>query len=73
VLKYLCVPVTWFTVSSFITVQHIHIMSIDLKAEGAQLELAESHIVEGKTSKKGIVLRPQPTNDPNEPLVRLSL
>lgn len=30
---------------------------------------AESDIVEGKVSNKGILLRPQPTNDPNEPLV----
>lgn len=27
------------------------------------------HLEHGKTSKKGILLRPQPTNDPNEPLV----
>jgi hypothetical protein len=31
--------------------------------------MAESQIISGKRSKSGIVLRPQPTNDPNEPLV----
>lgn len=30
---------------------------------------AGGHLEHGKTSKKGILLRPQPTNDPNEPLV----
>lgn len=41
------------------------------KAEAAKAELAEFDIVQGKVSKKGVVLRPQPTNDPNEPLVSL--
>jgi hypothetical protein len=27
-------------------------------------------IVMGRMSKSGVVLRPQPTNDPNEPLVK---
>lgn len=45
------------------------IMPTDGKPEVAQAELAEYDIVQGKVSKKGIVLRPQPTNDPNEPLV----
>ncbi|KAH8891156.1 hypothetical protein GQ53DRAFT_823793 [Thozetella sp. PMI_491] len=31
-------------------------------------QFVESEIVEGKASSKGIILRPQPTNDPNEPL-----
>ncbi|KAL1853530.1 hypothetical protein Daus18300_011811 [Diaporthe australafricana] len=31
-------------------------------------EQAEADIVDGKRNKKGVVLRPQPTNDPNEPL-----
>lgn len=35
-----------------------------------QRETAEAEIVAGKTNHKGVVLRPQPTNDPNEPLVR---
>ncbi|KAF2115638.1 major facilitator superfamily domain-containing protein [Lophiotrema nucula] len=43
-------------------------MSTDGKHEIAHAELAEHDIVQGKVSKKGIVLRPQPTNDPNEPL-----
>lgn len=29
-------------------------------------------IVSNKTTKSGIILRPQPTNDPNEPLVSTS-
>lgn len=45
-------------------------MSVDAKPEAVQAELAEYDIVRGKLSKSGIVLRPQPTNDPNEPLVR---
>lgn len=36
-------------------------------------ELADQNIVEGKKSSKGVVLRPQPTNDPNEPLVSCSI
>ncbi|KAI3398678.1 hypothetical protein diail_8717 [Diaporthe ilicicola] len=31
-------------------------------------EQAEADIVDGKRNEKGIILRPQPTNDPNEPL-----
>lgn len=34
---------------------------------------AEESIVTGKMSKSGIVLRPQPSNDPNDPLVRSPL
>lgn len=34
-------------------------------------EVVESEIVEGKTNQAGVILRPQPSNDPNEPLVRL--
>lgn len=34
-----------------------------------QREVADTGVVAGKTSKRGIILRPQPTNDPNEPLV----
>jgi hypothetical protein len=33
--------------------------------------LTDLEIVDGKKSKSGIILRPQPTNDPNEPLVGL--
>jgi hypothetical protein len=33
-------------------------------------EIADENITGGKTSKSGIVLRPQPSNDPNDPLVR---
>ncbi|KAH8676273.1 major facilitator superfamily domain-containing protein [Xylariales sp. PMI_506] len=40
----------------------------DVKPQGHQGELADNQIVEGKQSKSGVVLRPQPTNDPNEPL-----
>ncbi|KAL1594441.1 hypothetical protein SLS60_010201 [Paraconiothyrium brasiliense] len=43
-------------------------MSVNLKAEVVQGELNEYNITQGKVSKSGIVLRPQPTNDPNEPL-----
>lgn len=39
------------------------------KAHGFHDEFVDENIVEGKTSKSGIVLRPQPTNDPNDPLV----
>jgi hypothetical protein len=35
-------------------------------------ELAEIELVEGKRSKKGLLLRPQPSNDPNDPLVCIS-
>ncbi|KAI0125983.1 major facilitator superfamily domain-containing protein [Xylariales sp. AK1849] len=31
-------------------------------------EVADHEIIEGKRSESGIILRPQPTNDPNEPL-----
>ena len=34
-------------------------------------ELAGENITRSKTSKSGIILRPQPSNDPNDPLVRL--
>ena len=40
------------------------------KTEVDHAEQAEYDIVRGKVSEKGIVLRPQPTNDPNESLVR---
>lgn len=43
------------------------------KTEATQAELAEYDITRGKVSKHGVVLRPQPTNDPNEPLVRVSM
>jgi hypothetical protein len=36
-------------------------------------ELYEIELVEGKRSKKGLLLRPQPSNDPNDPLVGTSL
>lgn len=39
------------------------------KPETIQRELAETGIVAGKTTERGTILRPQPTNDPNEPLV----
>jgi len=32
-------------------------------------ELSEIELVDGKRSKKGILLRPQPSNDPNDPFV----
>jgi hypothetical protein len=35
-------------------------------------EFADIELVEGKQSKKGILLRPQPSNDPNDPLVSAS-
>jgi hypothetical protein len=40
--------------------------------KGHQLhnDIADESITRGKTSKSGIVLRPQPSNDPNDPLVR---
>ncbi|KAJ5150827.1 uncharacterized protein N7482_010079 [Penicillium canariense] len=31
-------------------------------------EIADQDIIMGRTSKSGVILRPQPTNDPNEPL-----
>jgi hypothetical protein len=36
-------------------------------------ELSEIELVDGKRSKKGILLRPQPSKDPNDPLVGASL
>ena len=33
-------------------------------------ELSDIELVEGKRSKKGLLLRPQPSNDPNDPLYR---
>jgi hypothetical protein len=36
-------------------------------------ELSEIELVDGKRSEKGILLRPQPSNDPNDPLVGSSL
>lgn len=41
------------------------------KAHHLHDEIADENIVRSKTSKSGIVLRPQPSNDPNDPLVRL--
>lgn len=38
--------------------------------EAFKREVAEIDIVGGKTNKQGFVLIPQPSNDPNEPLVR---
>jgi hypothetical protein len=35
-------------------------------------ELSDIELVEGKRSKKGLLLRPQPSNDPNDPLVSAS-
>jgi hypothetical protein len=35
-------------------------------------ELSDIELVEGKRSKKGLLLRPQPSNDPNDPLVGAS-
>lgn len=32
-------------------------------------ELSDIELVEGKRSKKGFLLRPEPSNDPNDPLV----
>jgi hypothetical protein len=40
------------------------------KVQHSHGEFADKDIVTGKTSKSGVVLRPQPTNDPNEPLVK---
>lgn len=49
------------------------IVSNGQAGHGSAHELADIELVEGKRSKKGILLRPQPTNDPNDPLVsRLS-
>jgi hypothetical protein len=35
-------------------------------------ELLDIELMEGKRSKKGLLLRPQPSNDPNDPLVGAS-
>ncbi len=35
-------------------------------------EPVDIELVEGKRSEKGILLRPQPSNDPNDPLVSTS-
>lgn len=34
-----------------------------------ELEVAVNYITQGKVNKNGILLRPQPSNDPNDPLV----
>ena len=36
--------------------------------ESEKRELSDIELVEGKRSKKGLLLRPQPSNDPNDPL-----
>lgn len=36
--------------------------------EKEEHELSDIELVEGKRSKKGVLLRPQPSNDPNDPL-----
>ncbi|PSS03671.1 putative polyamine transporter [Coniella lustricola] len=38
------------------------------KSDFIQGEVSETDIVTGKTNSRGVVLRPQPTNDSNEPL-----
>lgn len=40
----------------------------EVRGYGKQ-ELSDIELVEGKRSKKGLLLRPQPSNDPNDPLV----
>jgi hypothetical protein len=40
----------------------------EVRGKGIQ-ELSDIELVEGKRSKKGFLLRPQPSNDPNDPLV----
>lgn len=40
------------------------------KVQHTHGEFADQDIVMGRMSQSGIVLRPQPTNDPNEPLVK---
>ena len=42
------------------------------KANHHHDDFVQENIVTGKTSNSGIILRPQPTNDPNEPLVRMA-
>lgn len=42
------------------------------KVKSVLREGTQTEIMAEKTNKKGIVLLPQPTNDPNEPLVRLT-
>ena len=37
--------------------------------EKSTQELSDIQLLEGKRSKKGFLLRPQPSNDPNDPLV----
>jgi hypothetical protein len=40
----------------------------EVRGKGIQ-ELSDIELLEGKRSKKGFLLRPQPSNDPNDPLV----
>jgi hypothetical protein len=40
----------------------------EIREKGVQ-ELSDIELVEGKRSKKGFLLRPQPSNNPNDPLV----
>lgn len=39
------------------------------EAERDHKEVPDSELTEGKLNKKGDLLRPQPSNDPNDPLV----
>lgn len=47
------------------------IEQMEVRGYGKQ-ELSDIELTEGKRSKKGILLRPQPSNDPNDPLVSLT-
>jgi hypothetical protein len=40
----------------------------EIREKGMQ-ELSDIELIEGKRSEKGFLLRPQPSNDPNDPLV----
>lgn len=44
-------------------------MDGEQKPSSTRHEQANADIVDGKRNKKDVILRPQPTNDPNEPLV----
>jgi hypothetical protein len=47
------------------------IEQMEVRGYGKQ-ELSDIELTEGKRSKKAILLRPQPSNDPNDPLVSLT-
>jgi hypothetical protein len=55
--------------SKEVDIEHSEMRDQVPQEKGMQ-ELSDIELLEGKRSKKGFLLRPQPSNDPNDPLVR---